>query len=127
MEQLLRNLKLKSLGLCLLVTAGNSLADEVTITDVSVRQTAPDTYHFSVTLKHADTGWDHYANRWEVVGEDGTLFGTRVLHHPHVNEQPFTRSLSNVAIPSEVSKVLIRAYDSQHGLSPQEFPVTLSK
>lgn len=127
MEQRLRHLKLKSLGLCLLLTAGNSLADEVEITDVSVRQTAPDTYYFSVTLKHADTGWDHYANRWEVVGKDGTLFGTRVLHHPHVNEQPFTRSLSNVTIPSEVSEVLIRANDSQHGLSPEEFRVTLSK
>jgi hypothetical protein len=46
-----------------------------------------------VTLAHPDTGWDHYADGWEVIGEDGTALGLRVLAHPHVNEQPFTRSL----------------------------------
>ena len=38
------------------------------------------------------TGWEHYANKWDVVGPDDTILGTRVLLHPHVNEQPFTRS-----------------------------------
>ncbi len=48
----------------------------------------------SVTLSHGDTGWDHYADGWQVIGADDTVLGTRVLHHPHVNEQPFTRSLT---------------------------------
>ncbi len=46
-----------------------------------------------VTIAHPDTGWDHYADGWEVVGDDGASLGLRVLAHPHVNEQPFTRSL----------------------------------
>ncbi len=125
MEQLLRNLKLKSLGLCLLVTAGNSLADEVTITDVSVRQTAPDTYHFSVTLKHADTGWDHYADKWDVLAPDGTVLGTRVLLHPHRDEQPFTRSLSGVRVPKGVRRVGIRAHDKVHGYAERTLMVDL--
>ncbi len=29
--------------------------------------------------------------------------------HPHVNEQPFTRSLSYVQIPDEVTEMIIRA------------------
>ena len=33
---------------------------------------------------------------------------------PHVNEQPFTRSLSNVVIPVGVKTVIIRAHDSVH-------------
>ncbi|WP_455196821.1 hypothetical protein, partial [Kaarinaea lacus] len=54
---------------------------------------------FNVTLKHGDTGWDHYADAWRVVTEDGKELGTRTLYHPHVDEQPFTRSLGDVTIP----------------------------
>ena len=59
-------------------------------------------WHFDVTAQHADTGWEHYADAWRVVGPDGTVHGTRTLYHPHVDEQPFTRSLSGVAIPEGV-------------------------
>ena len=62
----------------------------------------PSTCTFSVTLEHADEGWSHYADQWEVLSLDGNLLGKRVLHHPHENEQPFTRSLSGVAIPPEI-------------------------
>ena len=48
---------------------------------------------FNVTLSHPDTGWDHYADGWRVEDENGDVLGLRVLGHPHVNEQPFTRSL----------------------------------
>ncbi|MFT5064884.1 MAG: hypothetical protein ACJAXK_000243 [Yoonia sp.] len=48
---------------------------------------------FDVTLSHPDTGWDHYADGWRVEDADGAVLGLRVLGHPHVNEQPFTRSL----------------------------------
>ena len=70
---------------------------------------------FFVTVKHQDKGWDHYANRWEVVTLDGDLIATRTLLHPHVNEQPFMRSLSNVKIPAGTNKVIVRAHDSVHG------------
>ena len=58
-------------------------------------------WSFSVTVQHADEGWDHYADRWEVLTPDGELLATRVLAHPHVGEQPFTRGLSGVAVPGE--------------------------
>lgn len=61
-----------------------------------------------VTLRHPDTGWDHYASGWEVLAPDGTRLGYRELSHPHVDEQPFTRSLDDVAIPDAVDFVLIR-------------------
>lgn len=66
-------------------------------------------WRFDVTLLHEDEGWDHYADRWEVLGPDGTILGTRTLLHPHENEQPFTRSLSGVEIPEGIDYVLIRA------------------
>jgi len=69
----------------------------------------------SVTLRHPDTGWDHYADGWEVLTQDGTRLGFRALLHPHVTEQPFTRSLSAVAIPPGAEAVLIRARCSVTG------------
>ncbi|WP_218044819.1 hypothetical protein [Kiloniella majae] len=79
-------------------------------------------WRFNVTVRHDDTGWDHYANRWEIITEDETILATRVLHHPHENEQPFTRSLSGVDIPKGVKKVFIRAHDSVHGYGGQVKP-----
>jgi hypothetical protein len=39
----------------------------------------------------------------------------RVLGHPHVNEQPFTRSLSGVQIPKGTAQVQIQARDLPQG------------
>ena len=89
-------------------------AGEADVVDVSVKQSGKNTYSFSVTVRHADEGWDHYANKWDVVAPDGTVLGTRVLYHPHVDEQPFTRSLSGVNIPDTVDTVTVRAHDSVH-------------
>ena len=81
----------------------------------------------SVTLRHADTGWEHYADAWRVVAEDGTVLGTRTLYHPHENEQPFTRSLGGVSIPSGARIVYVEAHDSVHGWSPDRVSVDLDK
>ena len=66
---------------------------------VRIVQTSADTYTFYVTVRHADTGWDDYADGWDVVLPDGTIVQTdnsdtsftRLLLHPHELEQPFTR------------------------------------
>ena len=80
---------------------------------------------FSVTIRHPDSGWDHYADGWEVLAPDGTRLGFRELAHPHVNEQPFTRSLSGVAIPQGISFVLVRARCNVDGWNTDTFKVEL--
>ena len=78
-------------------------AGEVTVVAIAVEPEGGGRFSFAVTLRHADQGWDHYADRWDVVSADGkTVYGERVLYHPHVTEQPFTRSLDGVAIPPGV-------------------------
>jgi hypothetical protein len=84
------------------------------------------TYTFHVTIRHADTGWADYADGWTVLAPDGTELGHRVLHHPHVDEQPFTRALSGVAVPRGVHEVLIRPHDSVHGPG-EEFRLPLAR
>jgi len=84
-------------------------------------------WSFDVTVEHADTGWEHYADAWRVVGPDGTVYGTRTLLHPHVGEQPFTRSLSGVAIPEGVASVTVEAHDLVHGWGGTTVEVMLAQ
>ncbi|WP_205620576.1 hypothetical protein [Nisaea denitrificans] len=109
----------------LFLQAGGASAGQADIEKVDVERAADGSYSFHVTVRHADTGWDHYANAWSVLAPDGTLLGERVLYHPHVNEQPFTRSLSGVSIPDGISKVIVRARDSQHGEGGRSLEVEL--
>ncbi len=108
-----------------LYSAGH--AGEADVIDVRATETGAGVWRFDVTVSHADAGWDHYADRWDVVGAGGAVFGTRVLRHPHVNEQPFTRSLSGVAIPAGVGHVRLRAHDSVHGYGGAELTVEIPK
>ncbi len=74
-----------------LAVSSITIANEVEIVDVKATQSSDKTWSFRVTLKHADEGWDHYANEWQVIAPDNKILATRTLYHPHVNEQPFTR------------------------------------
>jgi hypothetical protein len=84
-------------------------------------------YTVSATILHKDEGWEHYVNRFEVLTPDGKLIGARYLGHPHVNEQPFTRSATSVNVPEGVKEIRIRAHDNVHGFSGKEFTLKLSK
>jgi hypothetical protein len=108
--------------LCLPAQAG-----EADILDVDVSCDRDLVCRFDVTVRHDDEGWKHYANRWEILSPDGELLATRELAHPHVNEQPFTRSLDNVRIPADLSEVIVRAHDSVHQRGGKELTVQMPK
>lgn len=102
-----------------------AIAGEVDVVDAQASKSADGTWRFDVTLRHADEGWDHYADAWEVLAPDGTVLATRVLYHPHVEEQPFTRSLSGIRIPAGISTVTIRGHDKVHGYGGKTLTLTL--
>ena len=107
--------------------SSNAGAGEADVLDVRIRAQGNATYQFDVTVRHADEGWDHYADAFEVLSSDGSRLGVRTLIHPHVNEQPFTRSLGGVAIPAGVEAVRVRAHDSVHGYGGREMTVGVPK
>lgn len=84
------------------------------------------THTFEVTVESADTGWEKYADAWEIRSPDGDVLGVRELTHPHVDEQPFTRSLSGVVIPDGVGEVTVVARDSVAGFCGETVTVALS-
>jgi len=51
---------------------------------------------------------------------------TRLLLHPHVEEQPFTRSQSGLLIPDGVTQVRVRAHDLVDGYGGREMMVDLT-
>ena len=112
-------------GILVCVLFGIAFADEVEVVDVTLTQSKDTTWRFDVTLKHADSGWKHYADEWKIVTRNGEVLGTRTLLHPHVDEQPFTRSLARVKIPSQIKIVHIVAKDTVHGVSSKVAEVAL--
>ena len=78
---------------------------------------------FSVTVRHGDQGWEHYVNRWEIVDPEGKVIATRVLRHPHVEEQPFRRSMGRIRIQHAMPLVIVRASDGVHGTGGREIAV----
>jgi hypothetical protein len=115
------------LALFLLLSMTVAYGGEADVIKVDVEKTGSNMYRFDVTVLHGDEGWKHYANKWDVVAPGGALLGTRTLYHPHVNEQPFTRSLSGVKISKEIDRVTIRAHDSVHEYGGDAITVELPR
>ena len=110
--------------ICLFCLSLPAHADDAVIEGAVARATGSG-WTFSVTLSHGDTGWDDYADGWRIVAVDGRELGMRVLYHPHVDEQPFTRSLSGVDIPDGTTEVFIEARTNADGWGTARFPVAL--
>lgn len=106
--------------LALMLLPGPAFADAPVVEAVTVNGTS-----VSVTVSHPDTGWDHYADGWEVLDAEGNSLGIRTLLHPHVTEQPFTRSLSGIEFPDDVAVVYVRARCSVDGWSDALYEVQL--
>lgn len=109
-----------------LLFAAPAFAEAPTVVNVEARSTGMG-WDFDVTLTHPDSGWDHYADGWEVVGANDEVFGSRVLHHPHVAEQPFTRSLHHVMLPDGTREVFIRVKCSAEGWKDDVYKVSLTR
>ncbi|MCR9219627.1 MAG: hypothetical protein NXI21_05315 [Alphaproteobacteria bacterium] len=122
------SLRVRLFAAALLLTAATpepAWAGGADVVAVEIDRTGEGVYRFSVTVRHADEGWDHYADRFVVLAPDGRVLGTRVLHHPHVEEQPFTRALSGVEAPAGIDTVTVRAHDSVHGFDGRAMTVRI--
>ena len=119
-------LRVTLLSLIFFVVSNNAWSGNVEVLETEFVRSG-NSWTINVTLRHEDTGWDHYADAWRVVSPSGVVFGTRVLYHPHENEQPFTRSLPAVEIPASERIVFIEAHDNVHGWSPNRLRVDIEK
>lgn len=114
-------------GLAAVAIGAGARAGEADVLRAEATAEGDGGWRFRVTVAHGDTGWDHYADKWDVLAPDGTVLGTRVLLHPHETEQPFIRSLGGVKIPEGVTEVTLRAHDSRHGYGGEKVRVKLPR
>ena len=104
----------------------SALAGEPVIEDVVVEESVAGGFNFSVTVRHEDEGWGHFADKWIILAPDSeTVLGERVLFHPHIDEQPFTRSLRAVLVPEQYKQVRVRVHDRKHRWGSTDFVVDL--
>ena len=115
---------MRHLWIGLLCAATPAIAHEAEIVDATASSSGSG-WNISVTIAHAETGWDDYADGWRVENTAGDTLGTRVLQHPHANEQPVTRSLSGVSLPKGAEVIWIRARTSVDGWGHKRFKLTL--
>jgi hypothetical protein len=108
-------------------------AADANVIEVRAMKGSNSYWTFHVTVSHPDTGWDDYCDGWDVVTDAGEVLKrnpkdpfTRLLLHPHENEQPFTRSQSGLTIPEGVKSVTVRAHDIVDGYGGHEIELDLT-
>lgn len=114
-------------GLFTLAVFNITNASDVKILAADLYFSNDNSWLIKVSLEHNDTGWDHFADIWQVVDGKGNVLGNRVLQHPHVKEQPFTRDLAGVKVPDGVTTIFIKAHDKVHGWTTNRLKVDLTK
>ena len=72
-------------------------------------------YRVTATVSSPDTGWEKYADRLVVRTPSGFVLQSLELEHPHLTEQPFTRTFTGVRIPEGEEVVEVAAKDSVEG------------
>ncbi len=56
----------------------------------------------------------HCADKFEVLTLAGKPLARRVLYHPHVKEQPFTRSVGGVRVTEGMTQIVVCGHDKVH-------------
>lgn len=118
------------LGLVALGCASSGAADDdglyPDVVDAVARQADDGTWEFDVTISSPYDSPERYADAWRVLGPDGDQLAIRELNHDHASEQPFTRSLSGVAIPADLNEVTIQGRDQVNGWGGDTVTVRLT-
>ena len=90
------------------------IAGEADVHKVIIERNNDGSFNVHTTVQHDDDGFDHYADRWEILDIDGNVLDTRILAHPHTAE-PFTRSIIRAVLPKGIKFIRVRAHDNIHG------------
>ncbi len=84
-----------------------------------------DTWTLHATISSPYDSASRYADGFRAKSLDGKELDVRSLAHPHPNEQPFTRTLPELVIPTSVTKIEVEARDSVNGWGGASVIVTV--
>lgn len=103
----------------LMITSSLVFGGEADVLEVKIEKTNDGYLNVAATVQHDDDGWDHYADRWEILDMEGKILDKRILRHPHATA-PFTRSILRARIPKGMEKIRVRAHDNVHEYGGKE-------
>lgn len=72
-------------------------------------------WSLEVTLSSEYDSPQRYANGWRVLDAEGNELGEHTLGHDHADEQPVTRTQSDLEIPDGVDVVTVQGRDTENG------------
>jgi hypothetical protein len=107
------------------LAAGSNEQKYPDVIAVKVRSSGADTFDFDATVSSPYDTPKRYADAFRVMGKDGSVFGERTLFHDHASEQPFTRDLYGVRIPTGTRAVVVQARDKRFGYGGRTVEVAL--
>ena len=102
-ENVDQNRALTAYSVRILLPANASWAGQASVMDATVQANNNGTYAISTTIFYKDEGLEHYVYKFEVLDISEKVLATRVLFHPHAEERPFTRSISNFTVPVDTT------------------------
>ncbi|MEO3938941.1 hypothetical protein V3N99_19635 [Dermatophilaceae bacterium Soc4.6] len=106
------------------LTASAAQSRFPSVVKVSPLRASDGTWTFDVTMSSPYDSPDRYADGWRVKSGD-RVFGEMTLGHDDASEQPFTRTQTNVRIPSSVGSVTIEGHDLKNGYGGKTATVPL--
>ncbi|GAA1346741.1 hypothetical protein [Arthrobacter roseus] len=72
-------------------------------------------WSLEVTLSSEYDSPKRYADGWRVLDADGNVLGEHTLGHDHADEQPVTRTQSDLEIPEGVDVITVQGRDTENG------------
>ena len=100
------------------------VADEPRIRDATACKSGM-SWRVDVTLEHPDSGWDHYADGWEVLDADGNRLGYRGCITRMSTSSPLPARSPISTCPTARAKIHIRAHCSVDGWGEETFRIDI--
>jgi hypothetical protein len=107
------------------IAAGPSDQKFPDVVSVKVTPRSSNVFDFDITVSSPYDTPQRYADAIRVVARPDVILGERILFHDHADEQPFTRDVYGVKIPSGVRVVVVQARDRANGYGGKTVEVTL--
>lgn len=98
-----------------LSAAAPGLADKPRALTARVIDLGGHRYQFEVNIVHKDDSWEHFVDRWEVVGKGGAVIATDYMYYPRIDENIVWRVLRGVKVESGTEYVIYRLHDRKDG------------
>ncbi len=90
-------------------------ADHPDVLAASLGRDDSGSWRLEVTLSSQYDSPERYADGWRVLDKDGAVLGEHTLTHDHADEQPVTRTQSDLQILDGVDEVTVQGRDTENG------------